>query len=66
MLLFGEFRPNLKSQYSEQYNLTIERQLTKDMLLRVAYVGTQAHHLLASYDLNHGHAETCLGLIIFR
>jgi hypothetical protein len=62
MLLFGEFRPNMKSQYSEQYNLTIERQLTKDMILRVGYVGTSAHHLLASYDLNHGHAETCLGL----
>jgi hypothetical protein len=42
--------------------LTIERQLTKDMLLRVSYVGTQAHHLLASYDINYGHAETCLGL----
>src|SRR6204780_4287400 len=32
------------------------------MLLRVSYVGTQAHHLLASYDINSGHAETCLGL----
>ncbi len=61
-IYFGEFQPNLKSQYAEQYNLTIERQLTKDMLLRVSYVGTQAHHLLASYDLNYGHAETCLGL----
>ncbi len=62
MLLFGEFQPNLKSQYSEQYNLTIERQLTKDMLLRVAYVGTEAHHLLASYDLDHGNPQTCLDL----
>jgi|HubBroStandDraft_6_1064221.scaffolds.fasta_scaffold01956_4 Carboxypeptidase regulatory-like domain/TonB-dependent Receptor Plug Domain/TonB dependent receptor len=61
-IYFGEFQPNLKSQYAEQYNLTIERQLTKDMLLRVSYVGTQAHHLLASYDINFGHAETCLGL----
>ena len=52
LLLFGEFQPHLKSQYSEQYNLTIERQLSKDMLLRVAYVGTQSHHLLASHDLN--------------
>jgi hypothetical protein len=62
MLLFGEFQPNLKSQYSEQYNLTIERQLTKSMLLRMAYVGTEAHHLLATHDLNYGHAETCLAL----
>jgi TonB dependent receptor len=62
MLLFGEFQPHMKSQYSTQYNLTIERQLTKDMILRVGYVGTEAHHLLASYDLNHGDAQTCLDL----
>ena len=60
-IYYGEFQPNLKSQYAEQYP-TVERQLTKDMLLRVSYVGTQAHHLLASYDQNYGHAETCLGL----
>ncbi len=52
----------LKSQYSEQYNLTIERQITNDMLFRISYVGTQAHHLLASHDINYGHAETCLEL----
>jgi Carboxypeptidase regulatory-like domain len=62
LLLFGEFAPHLKSQYSEQYNLTIERQLSKDMLFRISYVGTQAHHLLASHDLNAGNIQTCLGL----
>ncbi len=62
LLLFGEFQPHLKSQYSEQYNLTIERQLTKDMVLRISYVGTQAHHLLASHDLNAGNIQTCLGI----
>ncbi len=61
-IYYGEFQPHLKSQYAEQYNLTLERQLSKDMLLRVSYVGTQAHHLLASYDLDYGHAETCLEL----
>jgi hypothetical protein len=63
ILLFGEFAPHLKSQYSEQYNLTIERQITKDMLVRVSYVGTQAHHLLSSHDLNTGNIQTCLGLM---
>jgi outer membrane receptor protein involved in Fe transport len=62
ILLFGEFQPHLRSQYSEQYNLTIERQLTGTMLFRVAYVGTQAHRLLASRDLNPGNATTCLQL----
>lgn len=62
-LLFGEFQPHLRSQYADQYNLTLERQLTKDTLLRIAYVGTQAHHLLASHDLNYGNKQTCLDLV---
>lgn len=65
ILLFGEFQPHLRSQYAEQYNITIERQLTSDMLLRVAYVGTQAHHLLASTDINYGNPQTCLDLITY-
>jgi carboxypeptidase family protein len=62
ILLFGEFQPHLKTQYAEQYNLTIERQLTSDMLLRIAYVGTQAHHLLASQDLDYGNPQSCLDI----
>lgn len=62
-LLYGEFQPHLKSQYSEQYNLTIERQIAKDMVFRIAYVGTQDHHLLASHDLDYGNAQSCLDLI---
>jgi outer membrane receptor protein involved in Fe transport len=62
LLLFGEFQPHLRTQYAEQYNLTLERQLTSSMLLRVAYVGTQAHHLLASRDLNYGNPQTCIDI----
>ena len=62
ILLAGEFQPHLHAQYADQYNLTIERQLTKNMLLRLAYVGTQSHHLLAIHDLNPGNAQTCLDL----
>ena len=61
-LLFGEFQPNLRSQYAEQYNLTIERQLSGTMLLRVAYVGTQGHRLLSSRDLNYGNPQTCIDI----
>jgi hypothetical protein len=60
LLLFGEFDAHLKSQYSEQYNLTVERQLSQSMVLRVSYVGTEAHHLLAAHDENAGNANTCL------
>src|SRR5580704_12335686 len=62
ILLFGEFDPHLKTQYEEQYNLTIERQISKSTVFRISYVGTQAHHLLASHDENFGTPETCLEL----
>ncbi|HUK49386.1 MAG TPA: TonB-dependent receptor, partial [Terriglobales bacterium] len=62
ILLFGEFQPHLRAQYSAQYNFTIQRQLTNDMKLEVGYVGSQGHRLLASHDLNYGNAQTCLGL----
>ena len=62
ILLFGEFGSHLRSQYSEQYNLTIERQLAADILLRVSYVGTEGHRLLATHDLDPGNTQTCLDL----
>ena len=62
LLLFGEFQPHLRAQYSEQYNFTIERELAKDLIMHIGYVGTQAHHLLASHDLNPGNAQACLDL----
>ena len=62
ILLYGEFQGHLRTQYAEQYNLTLERQLSASMLLRVAYVGTQAHRLLSSQDLDYGNSQTCLDL----
>ena len=62
ILLFGEFQPHLRTQYADQYNLTFQRQLTKSLLLQIGYVGTQAHRLLASRDLNSGNAQSCLDL----
>jgi hypothetical protein len=63
LLLFGEFQPHMRTQYSEQYNLTIQREVAKDMLLQVGYVGSQGHRLLASRDLNPGNPQTCLDII---
>ena len=62
ILLYGEFDPHLKTQYEEQYNLTIERQVSNSTVFRISYVGTQAHHLLATHDENYGVPETCLQL----
>jgi Carboxypeptidase regulatory-like domain len=62
ILLFGQFQPNMRNQYSAQYNLTIERELTRDLKLQVGYVGSQGHRLLATHDINYGNPQTCLDL----
>ena len=62
ILLFGQFQPHMRSQYSAQYNLTIERELTRDMKFQFGYVGSQGHRLLATHDINYGNPQTCLGL----
>lgn len=62
LLLYGQFQPDMRMQYSEQYHFTLQREVRGDILLQVGYVGTQAHRLLASYDLNYGQAQTCLDL----
>ncbi len=62
ILLFGELEPHLRSQYTSQYNLGIQREIGKDMVLSVGYVGSQGHRLLATKDLNFGNAQTCLDL----
>ena len=62
ILLFGQFQPKMRSQYSAQYNLTIQRELTKDTKVQIGYVGSQGHRLLATHDLNYGNPQTCLDL----
>jgi hypothetical protein len=62
ILMFGELEPNLRTQYTTQYNLQIQQQLAPDLVMTVGYVGSQGHRLLATYDLNHGNPQTCLDL----
>jgi len=62
ILLFGQFQPKMRSQYSAQYNLTIQHQLRHDMSVMVGYVGSQGHRLLATHDLNYGNPQTCIDL----
>jgi hypothetical protein len=62
ILLFGQFQPHMRSQMSAQYNLTIERELGRDMKLQVGYVGSQGHRLLATHDINYGNPRTCLDI----
>ncbi len=62
LLLYGEFEPHLRTQYTSQYNLTIQRQLTKDMMLQLGYVGSEGHRLLASHDIDPSSPQTCLDM----
>jgi Carboxypeptidase regulatory-like domain/TonB dependent receptor len=49
--------------YAENYELSIERQLSPNDLLTVSYVGTQGHRLLVSESANPGIPSLCLGLL---
>ncbi len=62
ILLFGDFQPHMRSQYSAQYNFTIQRELARDMKLEVSYVGTQGHRLLATHDINYSNPQTCVDI----
>ncbi|MEP7269876.1 MAG: carboxypeptidase regulatory-like domain-containing protein [Acidobacteriota bacterium] len=44
--------PDLRPQFTQQYNLTLEYELFKNMSLSAAYVGHNATHLVAPTDWN--------------
>jgi hypothetical protein len=62
MLFFGDFQPHLRTQYTAQYNLTIQRQLGNNLMAQVGYVGSQGHRLLAGHDINPSTPQTCLDI----
>lgn len=63
ILLYGEFQPHLRTQYTSQYNLTIQRELSNSLMLQIGYVGSQGHRLLASHDINYSTPQTCLDIM---
>ncbi len=63
ILMYGDFQPHLRTQYTAQYNFSIQREIAKDLLLQINYVGSQGHRLLASHDINAGSPQTCLDII---
>ncbi len=62
ILLYGNFPEKLPSQYAIHYHFSVQRELGRDTLLQLSYVGTQGHRLLATMDENYGNAQTCLDL----
>jgi len=63
ILLYGDFQPHLRTQYTAQYNFSIQRELTKGLLWQINYVGSQGHRLLASHEINPSNPQTCLDMI---
>jgi len=54
--------PSNTYPYTENYFLSIERQLAANTVLSLSYVGSQAHHLLVTYSANPGNPALCLQL----
>jgi len=48
--------------YAENYEVSLQRQLTSADLLTLSYVGTQGHRLLSSMSANPGNPALCLSL----
>ncbi|MGA6958542.1 MAG: TonB-dependent receptor [Candidatus Acidiferrales bacterium] len=55
--IFG-FNRNIKTPYMENYNLNIEQQISRKVMLQVGYVGSQGHRLFQFVDLNQPNQAT--------
>jgi hypothetical protein len=51
-----------KIPYSEQYMLSLERQLGQNTVVNASYVGNEGHHLLVLMEANPGNPALCLSL----
>ena len=52
-------QPNAKTPTVQEWNFTVEQQLSHDTVLRVAYVGSFGYHGLLSVDPNAIPAQIC-------
>jgi hypothetical protein len=48
--------------YTDNYFLSIERQLVRNTVVSLSYVGSEAHHVIAVYSANPGNPALCLAL----
>jgi len=48
--------------YAEHYDLSIQRELSKSIVLTLSYVGTQGHRLISQFDATPGNPALCLQL----
>ena len=55
----GGFDPNMFTPTIQMWTFTIERQLTKDLMLSVGYVGSQSYHTNLTMDTNSAQPQIC-------
>jgi hypothetical protein len=51
-----------RTPYTEEYMLSVQREIGKNDVVSASYVGTQAHHLLVLVEANPGDPALCLSL----
>jgi Carboxypeptidase regulatory-like domain/TonB dependent receptor len=56
------YYPGNKTPYSENYFVSVERQLAKNTVLNVSYIGSQGHHELVLVAANPGDPALCVSL----
>jgi len=62
MNYFPGFNKHNVLPYGEHFNLSIQRELSKQTLLTLAYVGTSGHHLITQNEANPGDPALCMQL----
>jgi hypothetical protein len=53
-LSISVYDPNISIPYSENYSLTIQRQIGASSVVSLGYVGAEGHRLLITHELNPG------------
>jgi hypothetical protein len=56
------YKPDGVSPYTEQYTVSIQRQLGGGAVITASYVGSESHHLLTLVEANPGNPALCLSL----
>lgn len=49
---FGTFASNFQPSYQQTYNVTLERELARNLVVRASYIGNLGRHLSYTDDLN--------------
>ena len=55
----GGLDPTMHTPTHEEWSFTVERELTKDLMLQLSYVGSQSYHLSLSLNRNAAQPVVC-------